>query len=340
MEFNLEFLYEYGLFFAKTMTFVIAFAIITAIIVGASTKPKSAKGELTIENLSEQLNNQKRELLTVALNKEAFKAFEKSEKKSSKNKSTELKKKVFVLNFKGGIDAKEVESLRKEVTAILQIAEANDKVVVKLESGGGVVHGYGLAASQLARLKQAGLELIVSVDKIAASGGYMMACVSDKFVCAPFAMIGSIGVIAQLPNFNKLLKKNNVEFEQVTAGEFKRTLTMFGENTDTGREKFKQELEQIHALFREHVQSARPKLDVEKVATGETWFGTDALKVGLVDAIQTSDDLLLSLNEEFELYLVTYQNKKGLSDKLGIGTSTVLDKIADKILSKSKELYH
>ncbi|WP_372769302.1 protease SohB [Pseudoalteromonas sp.] len=336
----MEFLYEYGLFLAKTVTFLVAFAILTALIVGASAKPKNGKGELTIEDLSEQLNNQKRELLNVALDKDAFKAFEKSEKKKSKDKSTEPKKKVFVLNFKGGIDAKEVESLRNEVTAIIQIAESNDKVVVKLESGGGVVHGYGLAASQLARLKQAGLELTVTVDKIAASGGYMMACVSDKFVCAPFAMIGSIGVIAQLPNFNKLLKKNNVEFEQVTAGEFKRTLTMFGENTDTGREKFKQELEQIHALFREHVQSARPKLNVEKVATGETWFGTDALKMGLVDAIQTSDDLLLSLNEEFELYMVTYQNKKGLSDKLGIGASTVLDKITEKILSKSKELYH
>ncbi|MFY8349221.1 protease SohB [Pseudoalteromonas sp. SSM20] len=336
----MEFLYEYGLFLAKTVTFVIAFAIIMVLIVVASVKNKTTKGELTIENLSENLDLQKKQLLSVALDKEAFKKFEKSEKKKSKEKNTEEKNKVFVLSFKGGIDAKEVESLRKEVTAILQIAETNDKVVVKLESGGGVVHGYGLAASQLARLKQAGLELIVSVDKIAASGGYMMACVSDKFVCAPFAMIGSIGVIAQLPNFNKLLKKNNVEFEQITAGEFKRTLTMFGENTDSGREKFKQELEQIHALFREHVQSARPELNVEQVATGETWFGTDALKMGLVDAIQTSDDLLLSLNEEFELYMVTYQNKKGLSDKLGIGASTVLDKISEKILSKSKELYH
>lgn len=336
----MEFLYEYGLFLAKTVTFVIAFAAVVAIIVGASVKPKATKGELIIENLTENLDLQKKQLLSVALDKETFKKFEKSEKKKSKDKNTEPKGKVYVLTFKGGIDAKEVESLRNEVTAILQIAETNDKVVVKLESGGGVVHGYGLAASQLARIKQAGLELTVSVDKIAASGGYMMACVSDKFVCAPFAMIGSIGVIAQLPNFNKLLKKNNVEFEQVTAGEFKRTLTMFGENTDSGREKFKQELEQIHALFREHVQSARPELNIEKVATGETWFGTDALKMGLVDAIQTSDDLLLSLNEEFELYQVTYQNKKGLSDKLGIGVSTVLDRLAEKILSKSKELYH
>lgn len=340
MEFKLEFLYEYGLFVAKTVTFVIAFAIITALIVGASAKPKSGKGELTMENLSEQLNNQKKELLNVALDKEAFKAFEKSEKKKLKDKKTEPKNKVFVLTFKGGIDAKEVESLRKEVTAIIQIAQSNDKVVVKLESGGGVVHGYGLAASQLARLKQAGLELIVSVDKIAASGGYMMACVSDKFVCAPFAMIGSIGVIAQLPNFNKLLKKNNVEFEQITAGEFKRTLTMFGENTESGREKFKQELEQIHALFRDHVQVARPTLDVEKVATGETWFGTDALKMGLVDEIQTSDDLLLSLNNQFELYHVAYKSKKGLSDKIGLGASSLLDNITEKILSKTKELYH
>lgn len=336
----MEFLYEYGLFLAKTVTFVVAFAIIVVLIVGASSKPKASKGELAIESLSEKLDQQKKALLRVTLDKNAFKDFEKSEKKAFKDTANENLNKVFVLSFKGGVDAKEVESLRNEVTAIIQVAKPSDKVVLKLESGGGVVHGYGLAASQLARLKQAKLELIVSVDKIAASGGYMMACVSDKFVCAPFAMVGSIGVIAQLPNFNKLLKKNHVEFEQITAGEFKRTLTMFGENNDIGREKFKQELEQIHVLFREHVQSARPNLNVEKVATGETWFGTDAHKLGLVDEIQTSDDLLLALNEQFELLEITYKTKKGLSDKLGLGVTGIIDNVITKLLSKSKELYH
>ena len=290
----MQFLYEYGLFFAKAITIVIAIAVIIALIAGASAKPKTGKDTLTIKNLSDALQQQRLSLLSESLPKDEFKKLEKAEKKSQKE--SDEKNNAFVLTFKGAEDAKEVEALRKEVTAVIQVAKPNDEVVIRLESGGGVVHGYGLAASQLSRLKEAKLNVTVSVDKIAASGGYMMACVSDKLVCAPFAIIGSIGVIAQVPIINKVLKKNDIEFEQITAGEFKRTLTMYGENTDAGRDKFKQEVDQIHNLFRKHVATARPELDISQVATGETWFGYDALEMGLVDEIATSDDLLLSLN--------------------------------------------
>jgi len=226
----LEFLYEYGLFFAKTITFVIAIAVILTLIVSSAVKPKAKKGEIEIDDLSEQLTNIKESFLNNTLGKKELKAYQKQQKAEQKKADKEApKSRLYVIDFKGSMDAHEVESLREEVTAIISIADAKkDKVLVRLESGGGVVHGYGLAASQLQRLKSAGIELTVSIDKVAASGGYMMACVADHIIAAPFAIVGSIGVIAQIPNFNKILKKNDVEFEQITAGEFKRTLTLFG----------------------------------------------------------------------------------------------------------------
>ena len=108
---------------------------------------------------------------------------------------------------------------------------------------------YGLAASQMQRIRDKKLKLTVCVDKVAASGGYMMAVVADKIIAAPFAVLGSIGVLAQVPNFHRLLKKHDVDFEMLTAGKYKRTLTMFGENTDKGREKFQEDIEDTHVLF-------------------------------------------------------------------------------------------
>jgi serine protease SohB len=203
-----------------------------------------------------------------------------------------------------------VASLREEVTAVLTAAQAEDEVIVRLESAGGLVHGYGLAASQLLRIRDRRLKLTVAVDKVAASGGYMMACVADRIIAAPFAILGSIGVIAQLPNFNRLLKKHDVDFEQFMAGEHKRTVTLFGENTDKGRQKFQEEIEDVHALFKDFVKTHRPQVDLERVATGEHWFGARALESRLVDELRTSDDVLLDASASADLYEVVYTGKK------------------------------
>jgi len=210
-----------------------------------------------------------------------------------------------------------VSSLREEITAIISVATEKDEVFVRLESGGGMVHGYGLAASQLQRLKDNNIPLTISVDKVAASGGYMMACVANKVIAAPFSIIGSIGVIAQIPNFNKVLKKHDVEFEQLTAGQYKRTLTMFGENDDLGREKFKQELEETHQLFKHFVSEHRPQLNIDKVATGEHWYGTQAFDLQLIDKVQTSDDYLLEQFKNKHIVQVRYQKSKKLAEKIG-----------------------
>ena len=248
-----------------------------------------------------------------------------------------LRPALFWLDFNGSMDAHEVESLREEVTAILSLAnKEKDEVLVRLESGGGVVHGYGLAASQLLRIKDAEIKLTIAIDKVAASGGYMMACVADKVIAAPFAIVGSIGVIAQIPNFNKLLKKNDIDYEQITAGQYKRTLTLFGENTEQGREKFKAEIEQTHGLFKQFVAKHRPQLDLEKVATGEHWFAMDAIDLNLVDSIATSDDELLQQAKSKQAYKVTYKQKKGLADKFALSMSKGVESALMKLLSKSQ----
>lgn len=253
------------------------------------------------------------------LDKKAYKAWSKKQKQQD-----EPKDRLFVLDFNGSMDAHEVEALREEITAVLAVATATDEVLIRLESPGGVVHGYGLAASQLDRIKQQNIRLTVAVDKVAASGGYMMACIADRILAAPFAIVGSIGVVAQLPNFHKLLKKNHIDVEQFTAGEFKRTVTVFAENTEKGREKFQQELEQTHVLFKNFVHKHRPVLQIDQVATGEHWFGYQALELNLVDQLQTSDDYLVQQFSSKKVVQVKYQIKRKLAEKVGLAASTAL----------------
>jgi serine protease SohB len=339
----LEFLYEYGLFLAKTVTFVIAIVVVIALITASAMKQKMKKGQLEVIDLSEQIKETAEEIEHSLLTKEALKQKQKAQKKAAKAKKKQAEQpteqsKLFVVDFKGSIDAKEVNSLREEISAILMIAEKHDEVLVRLESGGGMVHGYGLAASQLDRVRQRGIPLTVAVDKVAASGGYMMACVADKIIAAPFAILGSIGVIAQIPNFHKVLKKNDIEFEQLTAGEYKRTLTMFGENTEKGRQKFIEELEETHQLFKSFVTEHRPTLDIQKVATGEHWFGIKAKELGLVDEILTSDDYVYQAAADRKVVQLKFERKKGLADKLTKAASLSVSELVNKLWQHNRLL--
>jgi serine protease SohB len=339
-----EFLFEYGLFLAKAITFIVTVATIIIVVIALSSKQKNKKGEIELTDISEQLKETKKSIEEQLLTSLQLKARHKKEKKEQKEKDKLAKKlakegdqtsslaQLYVIDFKGSIDAKEVSSLREEVTAILSVANQNDEVFVRLESGGGMVHGYGLASSQLQRLKDNNIPLTIAVDKVAASGGYMMACIADKIISAPFAILGSIGVIAQIPNFNKVLKKHDIEFEQLTAGDYKRTLTMFGENDDKGREKFKQELQETHDLFKHFVSDHRPSIDIEKVATGEHWYGLQAIELNLVDTISTSDDYLLSQLDNRHIVKIKYAQRKKLADKLGHGASLALENSLLKLM--------
>ncbi|MCC3746182.1 protease SohB [Rouxiella badensis] len=338
----------YGLFLAKIVTVVVAIGALIVLVIGLRHRKSSGKGELRLTDLGEEYREMQREMRTARLSpaeqKLSLKAFKKQEKADAKAKkqqaktgTTSSKPCLYVLDFKGSMDAHEVTSLREEISAVLAVATPQDEVLLRLESPGGVVHGYGLAASQLVRLRQAGIRLTVAVDKVAASGGYMMACVADRIVAAPFAIIGSIGVVAQIPNFSRLLKKNDIDVELHTAGQYKRTLTLFGENTDEGREKFREDLNETHVLFKEFVHENRPSLDIDSVATGEHWFGTQAREKGLIDAVGTSDDLLIAEMQNHEVISVRYARRKRMMDRFTGSAAESADRLFLRWLQRSEK---
>ncbi|MBU2676839.1 MAG: protease SohB [Gammaproteobacteria bacterium] len=321
-----QFFAEYGLFLLKVITIVAG--IVVVIVVAAIAGRKAAHEGLEVENLNKNFKSLADTLRgavsTKAEQKKAAKASKKEAKAEGKKAST--KPRSFVIDFKGDLKATAVPSLREEVSAILDVAGAGDEVIVRLENHGGVVHEHGLAASQLARIRDHEIPLTVCVDKVAASGGYLMACVASKVYAAPFAILGSIGVLAQLPNFNRMLDSHGVDFEQITAGKYKRSVTMFGKNTDEDRAKLKEELEDVHRLFKDAVGKYRPNLDLDKVATGEHWYGTMALELGLADEIKTSDELLKELAAARDLYRVAFNIKKPLQKRLVANIDSLLER--------------
>ena len=325
----LEIFLEYGLFLLKVITVLISVIVLISF-VAASKKSTSAEG-LEIENLNDKYKGLSDSLNKAVMEKDEWKKKQKSEKAiAKKNKKKKTRKpKAYILDFIGDIKASAVPSLREEVTAILDIAKRNDQIVLRLDNHGGVVHEHGLAASQLARIRQKKIHLTVVVDKVAASGGYLMASVANKIYAAPFAILGSIGVIAQLPNFNRLLDNYGVDFEQITAGQYKRNVTMFGKNTDEDREKLKDQLEEIHELFKSSVNEYRPQLDLERVATGEHWYGSKALELGLIDEIKTSDELLIEMAKKYEIFSVKLKVKKPLKKRLLSNIDSLLEKVDD-----------
>lgn len=351
----MEFLAEYGVFLLKALTIVVSIILVVAGIAAVSGKQKSNhEGQITVNKINDDLDEYKEVLEESLYDKDELKELEKARAKEDKEKekaekvkakadkkagkeaaveNEPAKKRVFVLDFDGDIKASAADLMREEITAILTMARKEDEVVIRLESGGGMVHSYGLASSQLQRIRDRGIPLTVCIDKVAASGGYMMACIADKIVSAPFAIVGSIGVVAQLPNFSRLLKKHDVDFEMFTAGEYKRTVTMFGHNSAKAKEKFNADLEETHVLFKNHVTRFRPSLNIEAVATGDTWYGQDALENKLVDELGTSDDYLVNACNDADVFEVSYEFKKSLQEKLGFAVQMGIEKAATRFLT-------
>ena len=342
-----DILLNYGIFLLELLTIFGVVAVIVMIILESKKHPEN--GTIVLTDFSEKYKEEKESLEAFFLSGEELKQKEKAEKKEAKAKAKAEKKRIkegeeksdeekkprlFVLDFNGDVHAHAVSALRREITAVLSIAKPEDEVLLKLESPGGVVHGYGLAASQLQRLRERNIPLTVAVDKVAASGGYMMACVANKIVSAPFAIIGSVGVVAEVPNIHRLLKKHDVDVDVMTAGEFKRTVTFMGENTEKGKQKFQQELEETHQLFKQFVRENRPQLDIEKIATGEHWFGKQALELNLIDEISTSDDLLVKAVENKEIIEIKYKEKKNLTKRIGLQMEESIGNVITKLVNK------
>ena len=362
----MEFLIEYGLFLAKTVTFLVAIAVVIGLIVGAGTKTKKdPEGQVEVRRLNDHYEDIKDLMQVTLLEEDEYKAVLKEEKKKQKaeakakkaalkmaskqadvsavetqeNPVEKVEKRVFVINFDGDVRASATAALREEITALLTIARPVDEVVVRLESGGGMVHSYGLAASQLQRITNASIPLTVCVDMVAASGGYMMACVANKILAAPFAILGSIGVVAQLPNFHRLLKKNDIDFEMLTAGEYKRTLTMFGENTDKARQKFVDELEDVHGLFKRFVSTHRAQVDVDAVSTGEVWFGQQAIDNKLIDEIMTSDEYITAQYADAQVFEMRFEVPKTMPQKLGLAAEATFDRVVMRAWQQLSQRY-
>ena len=323
----LEFLFDYGLFLAKALTLLAVLVLLLLIISGVTQRHReNESGHIEVKNVNETIDNLSFSLKQLVLKPHQRKREQKENRKRKKkekraenkdaNSDVNDRNRVFVIDFLGDIHASGVKSLREEVTAILSVARDIDEVLIRLESPGGIVHGYGLAASQLRRITNQGLNLTVAVDKVAASGGYMMACIGNRIIAAPFALLGSIGVVAQMPNFHRFLKNRDVDVEVLTAGKHKRTLTVFGENTDKGREKFVQELEDVHTLFKEFVSDNRPQVNIDAVSTGEAWYGTRAIQNDLVDELMTSDEFITNKCKDSDVFLVKYVLHKGKIDRL------------------------
>jgi serine protease SohB len=325
-----QFLSSYGLFLAELGTLVALVAIVVVLIV-ANRRGGHSDG-LSVEHLNRRFEDSadalKRAMAGKTRSKKDTKARQKERKREARERAKQEtpRPRLFVLDFKGDIRATAGASLREEVSALLSVATDQDQVLLRLENPGGTVHEHGFAASQLVRIKQRGLRLSICVDKVAASGGYLMACVADHIVAAPFAIVGSIGVLAQLPNFHRLLEEKGIDFEQITAGRYKRTLTLFGKNTEEGREKLKEELEEVHELFKNQIREHRPQVDVESVATGEHWYGIRALELKLVDEIRTSDDVLLEAAKQRDLYRLTFRRRRTLPERLLGGAESLLSR--------------
>lgn len=337
----MEFIAEYVGFLAKTVTLVVAILTVLVAIAALRGRGRRTAGQLQVNKLNDFYKQLQQRLEQAVLGKDQLKAVHKAEAKAAKQakKTGSHKPRVYVLDFDGDIKASATDNLRHEITALLSMATPEDEVVLRLESGGGMVHSYGLASSQLARIRQAGVPLTICIDKVAASGGYMMACIGEKIISAPFAILGSIGVVAQLPNVHRLLKKHDIDFEVLTAGEYKRTLTVFGENTEKGREKFQEDLETTHALFKNFVARYRPQLDIDDIATGEVWLGLSALEKQLVDELKTSDEYLAERAKSAELFHLHYAEKKSLQERVGLAASVALDRFALTWLSRLQQRF-
>lgn len=332
-----HFFLDYFIFLAKILTFVFAVIFLVSAIISIVSKSKT-KAKMTIKKLNEKFDEVQDLIESEVLSKKEYKNLVKQRKKQKKAEQNQERKRLFVSRFVGDLKASSLEDLREEITAILAIAKTSDEVLILIESPGGLVNNYGLAASQLVRLRERGISLTVAIDKVAASGGYLMACVAQKIIAAPFAYIGSIGVVAQLPNFHRVLKKNDIDFEQITAGQYKRTLTIFGENTDIAREKMKEDLEAIHQQFKSFVSLYRPQVNIDEVATGEHWLAQHAKNLNLVDDIIVSDDYLLKASVTTDIYEVQcQQRKKTIVEKMGQNAAKIWNIALNKI--NRPELY-
>ena len=335
---NLSYLLFYASLFVFKVFIILVFILITLFLVNSifNKSKKSNAFNVQIVDLNDKLVKITDNIKKSILNKKDYKLYKKQEKILSKRKNIlyEKNNKYYVINFKGDVKVSNITQLRNAITIALEVMDKNDEIIITIESPGGMVSNYGLAASQLERIKNKNIKLTVLVDLVAASGGYLMACVADKIIAAPFAVVGSIGVVAQMPNINRFLEKHDIDIEQHTSGKFKRTLTTLGKNNEQGREKFKDDLKRIHDLFKTFVKKYRPNINIEKTSTGEHWYSLQAIDLNLIDEIKTSDEFLTEKSKEHKIYEIKIAKNNGIRGKLQIYARDIIYNMYYKLVNK------
>jgi serine protease SohB len=303
-----------------------------------SSEPKDR--EIKVTSLDEHYDDMRDAIDDALLDRKERKALAKSRKKEAKAAAKDRRiqepgKRIYVLSFKGDMRASAVKRFGSEIDAVLIAARpTSDEAVIRIESPGGTVTGYGLAAAEILRLRDHNIKVTASVDQVAASGGYMMACAANRIIAAPFAVVGSIGVVAPVPNLHRLLQKNDIDFEEMTAGEFKRSVSLLGEITPAGREHFRDKLDTTHRAFKDHVAQCRPGVDIARVANGDYWLAREAMSLGLVDEIMTGDELLFRARDTARLYEVSTEARKTLLQQVVSGIGGAAEKAFDSLGSR------
>jgi len=327
-------------FALKALIIVAAVGGLAILIARLARSGEAKDPEIKVRSLNERYDEMRDAMNAELLDKKERKGLAKARKREAKaeakaRRDQEPGKRIYVLAFKGDMRASAVKRLGAEIDAVLTVARpGTDEAMIRIESPGGTVTGYGLAAAEILRLRERKIMVTASVDQVAASGGYMMACAADRIVAAPFAVVGSIGVVAPAPNLHRLLKKNDIDYEEMTAGEFKRTVSVLGEITPEGREHFRGKLDATHEAFKTHVAECRPAVDIAEVANGDHWLAREALALGLVDEIATGDELLFRARDEARLYEVTTEARKNLLQQLLSGLGVAAQGAADFVAGR------
>jgi serine protease SohB len=327
-------------FLVKALIIVAAIGSLAILIARLARSGEAKESEIKIRSLNERYDDMSDAMDGALLDKKERKARLKTRKKEDKAAAKARRgqapgKRIYVLGFKGDLRATAVKRLGSEIDAVLIAARpGTDEAVIRIESPGGTVTGYGLAAAEILRLREHKVKVVASIDQVAASGGYMMACAADRIVAAPFAVVGSIGVVAPVPNLHRLLQKNEIDFEEMTSGQFKRTVSVLGEITPAGREHFRGKLEDTHEAFKAHVAQCRPEVDMAKVANGDHWLAREALGLALVDEIMTGDELLFRARDSARLYEVSTEPRKTLAQQLLSGLGAAAQGVADSVMAR------
>lgn len=175
-------------------------------------------------------------------------------------------------------------------------------VVLRINSPGGLIAPAQEVYQAIERLGQK-KPVVASMSTIAASGGYYVACAAESIIANPGSLTGSIGVKAQVPNFQELMRKLGVEQETIVSGDLKDAGSPTKEMTPKEREYFQEIVDELSGQFIQVVAQSRDLelQEVQELADGRAFTGTQALDEGLVDELGGMQEAVRILREKAQI---------------------------------------